>query len=905
MQRIFSNKKRIWSFLSYVFVMIALTDLLSMRAYAAPSWIRAGESDVYGSSGISQGADVEYGEEEEQDSIIKHANKFLLYISDQSREMKEGNEVANLSMDSIVFGRLAGRSISIGKFELYNGNPYGIVGAYGYRLIRNVIYGVLLIYYMVLLADQLIVGGAKKRAELKEVTYNLLFIFGMLQFMPVFINTFTILRDELIVLLADAWGIDNFSGLDSVFETLGDSEDLTFATGLLSIGYFWAPIFYLGSYVSNSLLAMGFFILFPYVLLRSMKNKTLFVAWCGNFFSYVAFPFIDFLFLSVPLLMKSILRDTGFTGTTAYMVMCIMFIWAVIPTRNGIMRFLGNFVGATPSNGFAALAGMAMMAMRGAGHGGRGGAGNGERGGFFADMANANKYDSLAANMNSSIAEATNSANSIGGLESLLKSDDGSMRRIEDITGEPVVASSGASMTAEADAEALKVAGGAGGDVMPEGETLAVGDSANTDNIELTEGDMPEVESAGGMSDVSVDDVMLAEDMNTAPAISEPTMNEYGELVMPDSDNQREQLENRRLENLDRMDRAQQVVDYQQGLVADYKQQIASVAKEGADDMAEITSLTKSTADRRKAISGLESSLADDRDSLSLVSQGSSEYKNIQQRIADKTKVLEQLGSEQTVEEKKLADANKAYQKNYGNRIQELEKQQKTAEATRDKAQVLVEQRKTQESSYANLEKLYGGNGEIFNNKSQYAEAVRNREIEKRSMTYRNFDSSANVSLLSPQEKAEFHRKRMTANLAKSAVTKTAGIAVGTIGAASLMYGGPQATMMGAAGGYMLGKGVSSKAISTGEDIKHAGDSVENKAVVKGYHEQDPIERGEREFSAGGTKKVVRNSSATSNSSGAKSPLNKQTTKEQSTVKKRMVESIISTIEANQDNIGN
>jgi len=319
---------------------------------------------------------------------------------------------------------------------------------------------------------------------------------------------------------------------------------------------------------------------------------------------------------------------------------------------------------------------------------------------------------------------------------------------------------------------------------------------------------------------------------------------------------QYERLENARLNNLEQVDKANEYIQLQDEKISQYRDAIASQEKEGASTKEARDSLDKTIGARNEEMSQLNREIKNGEELLHRGKKGTPEYNALKENLNEKRVKWEELNEANKDDKKALESLNKKYSP-YENRITSLKKEITLAEERKTAAIGIRKEHENKEKEFANLEKLYGGSGEEFSTRGQYAEAVRNREIEKHSMTYRNFDSKANISMLSPQETADFYRQRAKANLAKSAGANVAGVIVGGLGAASMVYGGPQATVIGAAGGTMLGKGVASKTISLAEDSEDHNRSINSKQTVDKYFEKNPAKRGDKIFTSGGSKKAT------------------------------------------------
>ena len=137
------------------------------------------------------------------------------------------------------------------------------------------------------------------------------------------------------------------------------------------------------------------------------------------------------------------------------------------------------------------------------------------------------------------------------------------------------------------------------------------------------------------------------------------------------------------------------------------------------------------------------------------------------------------------------------------------------------------------ESEYANNEKAVGMAGTRYASADAFKFQQQINDVKLSGVNTQNFDSGKFDGLLSPQMKADLYQQRaMEADRQRvvdgmKTVGKAAGaVALGTVGAAAAMYGGPQAMMAAGAGSIVFGEKVISGAYHTakvGRDYIEAG----------------------------------------------------------------------------------
>ena len=427
-------------------VILSLLPATRVQASDYHSWIREGESAVYSNVG------TEYSDpdkEEDEDPLedvkadigVKHIvnliKTFCKNIFDAC--FTYDNPRYKLDLSGIVMGRLVGYDVSILKFELFEDNPWGIVGAYGYVFIRNIIYGLMFLYAGILLTKQLLHNGAKGRAELKATAETILFMFVLLYIMPWFVNIFTIMRDAITLGFGEL--LQGKRGLDiqeSISLAKAQSSGVDIFLSLLQLATFFAPLFYVVGYALIAMQETGLFIAFPMVALLSIREKKLLNSWCGMFFSNLAVPLIDYVFLLMPIILKNVLKPQS-TETASYAVVALCCVFSVQRlTLIGIgsaahfiqqyqrtagcltayFRLFGNMGGAQANIGGMAALGMAAMRMMGGGKGGAGSSG-GSSASSTDDLTNAQRFENLAGGFNEALTETNRATEGIRSLEDI------------------------------------------------------------------------------------------------------------------------------------------------------------------------------------------------------------------------------------------------------------------------------------------------------------------------------------------------------------------------------------------------------------------------------------------------------------------------------------------------------
>ena len=301
----------------------------------------------------------------------------------------------DLTMDGLIFGRVSPSykgSVDFTHYGLEENNPYGIVSATAYYVLRRILLGVLPVIFMAMLLRQLFSNGQKGRARLKECAANFLLAVVLAFAAPYVIEVCIVVRDAILkyvslgmsaILSSPSVGLgggvgSNVAGL--VYVTYKRNPSLLNAlVWTASVG---AGFVYLVSYIQIALLLTGAVAVLPIVLFVSIWNPKIIKDWWNVFFPNLCVPVVDMILLQVPsiflLLFKAKYKNgTNFGGSAIILgILIIILMWNSLMIRDRVIRLLG-FEGFARRGG-GAIAAAAMMMARAARNVTRGGRGQGD-----------------------------------------------------------------------------------------------------------------------------------------------------------------------------------------------------------------------------------------------------------------------------------------------------------------------------------------------------------------------------------------------------------------------------------------------------------------------------------------------------------------------------------------------
>lgn len=270
-----------------------------------------------------------------------------------------------MTMDNIVYGRIAHSGTNYYGFELVKGNPYGIVGAYIYNMFRLICWVMIWCIFMGQLVKGLIFGNsAKTREEAKSSLDKFIMISLFLYLMPYVVDLMIYIRDVFLYLINLMASTVSMTGSNGT--TVGLEKGIAdIFSGMADNSWIWAVVFSASTvlalyfsyvYVGVALGMTIYFCLFPMVCVMSYTDKNLLNNWFKNVLSALLVPVIDSILLLLPVTVYNVVYGQGvhiLAGLLTLMI-CMM----LIPTRRTVGQLLGLNMG-----GIGAMAGAAMGAL--------------------------------------------------------------------------------------------------------------------------------------------------------------------------------------------------------------------------------------------------------------------------------------------------------------------------------------------------------------------------------------------------------------------------------------------------------------------------------------------------------------------------------------------------------------
>lgn len=255
-------------------------------------------------------------------------------------------ELLGFDIDSIVLGRVAtGKDVNFFGFELQRGNPYGVVGANAYSILRSLAYAFLGIELLYLIVVSIFSGGnAQRRNEFKSRVSGIALSFIALRGMPYVLNICIFVRDSFLKELNSTNGsvsiFDVFYGVFDKTSSSYDKNSQTLIMGLLCIGASAIGLWFAYCYIGIALSVLVHFFLFPAVLCFGESTKQRVSGWVGEVTSSLSTPLIDTVLLGVVGYIAT-LSSNVWQDKIQISIVQLLVAASVIPVRELCKRILG------------------------------------------------------------------------------------------------------------------------------------------------------------------------------------------------------------------------------------------------------------------------------------------------------------------------------------------------------------------------------------------------------------------------------------------------------------------------------------------------------------------------------------------------------------------------------------
>ncbi len=279
----------------------------------------------------ASGADAVAGAESEVGSIEKSLAEFVVSIGSQISRKLTNNSI---SLNTIVFGRIENTGgirtpVNYFTFELQKKNPYGLVGAVIFSLLRVLLVLGVFIYAMLYLVKASFVLDAKTLAKIKGDAAYLLGAIVLLIMMPNLIDGAMWIRDQFLGAIQSELGeMGSITG-----QALSDAQDGRFVSAAEYLGMVLLSFYFGFSYISAACSMMIMFGMFPVFVIFGLSDKKMIGEWFKFMIGIILIPVIDAILLFVP--------HIASTRTSMPTLVQIILCMSIIPSRGVVRQMLG------------------------------------------------------------------------------------------------------------------------------------------------------------------------------------------------------------------------------------------------------------------------------------------------------------------------------------------------------------------------------------------------------------------------------------------------------------------------------------------------------------------------------------------------------------------------------------
>lgn len=349
----FKSKKFTVVFSIFLFVIIltlsnttevkARIEILDGGTGASNSWTENASKDIYAGNGPTtiqppaQQKEPGFFEKLLIEAVTGIANTLNQWCSD-----------LYIDMNNVVFGRVGGGGMPIGNgsskialftFELTRGNPYGIVASAVYKVLREIIYIILVCIIFAKVALSAYSGSSSKALEaFKGSIQSFVVSLVLLTTMPYFLDLFLYIRD-VILYAVGIKGAQDLLGLgqnQSIVDAFANIANTSLLNSFMYLGSFVLNFYFAYIYVGIALSIVISVVAFPFVCINAQFDKNALNNWVKDLVSYAVIPIIDCTLLMVPATIGKIGSASPSIGVIQFLV-CSM----VIPARALLRTKLG------------------------------------------------------------------------------------------------------------------------------------------------------------------------------------------------------------------------------------------------------------------------------------------------------------------------------------------------------------------------------------------------------------------------------------------------------------------------------------------------------------------------------------------------------------------------------------
>lgn len=262
-------------------------------------------------------------------------------------------------IDNIVLGRVAygKKDVNLFGFELAPNNPYGVIAALVYRVLRSIVFLLIVVQLQAIVARSAFKNNPKEYLTAKNEITGTWLIFGALILMPFILDVVIYMRDVILYvirgLLSNFMGNPGFELWDSLSEAY-EASDHALVPGLLCCGAAALSLTFVYFYVLLAVTCALLFICFAIICAYGpRRRKRVMEEWGYMFIANLLVPIIDYVLIMLVALFPYVVG----TYNLAVELIQLVCAWLIIKARGMVMRVLALNTGHENS-GMSGLVGL-------------------------------------------------------------------------------------------------------------------------------------------------------------------------------------------------------------------------------------------------------------------------------------------------------------------------------------------------------------------------------------------------------------------------------------------------------------------------------------------------------------------------------------------------------------------
>lgn len=327
------------------------------------SWTAKTDGSIYGDSAtVTYDENSSSGTEKERKKPGFPIDIFVSLIIAIADGIYGLMEKVGITIDNVIYGRVGNHTkngIALFRFELKEGNPYGVVGS----VIYNIIAGIAIIFIIITIFGKFSMamyynGSGKKWSEFKSSISLSILSMALIAFMPYFLDISLYIADIILYTVSNDAGVALFSSDDGfdIIDSFRKSAQFGIVDAFIYLSTIFLSLYFAIIYVGYALTMVVLFVCFPIVCVGMNFDKKLISSWGKQILSILLNPIMDCILMMIPIYMGLI--PGGGELAVLKIIVCAM----VVPARSVLKQLLGLGSTSLELGGLAAMMGAMRLA---------------------------------------------------------------------------------------------------------------------------------------------------------------------------------------------------------------------------------------------------------------------------------------------------------------------------------------------------------------------------------------------------------------------------------------------------------------------------------------------------------------------------------------------------------------